>query len=319
MTLKLAHLVVVTPRRCGLYETSRELVSALRKHGVDSRIYDPKESNEHHPGGTEDRGAVFCDRGWADQADVIVNHSGLGAHFEKADKPIVMVIHGRPRSSFLIERRDHTPIYSYHYHKNSDKRFKAAVTFWPEHVGYHRVMLPDIPIRYVQPPVDLEAWTPNGPKGYGFHGKAGRLNFVCVDPWRDDIDPYGPVNAFALWARRYPGSKLHIYGAGKLDSAWSALLKRVKDDGNLGEVKHWVTGLDNVFRAADCLLSPQTIYTRSIREAMACGCPVQRVNGTLHIDPTQLPSRTATRQLAETLFAPAHTAKQFEEVIHGCI
>ena len=121
--MKTAHAAVITPRRCGLYETTRELVVGLRRQGVDARIVDPRgDKNELRPEGTEDRGAPFADESWIDEADVIVNHSGLG-EWEKSKTPQILIAHGRPRSSFISEATGSTPIYSYHYAKNKSENF----------------------------------------------------------------------------------------------------------------------------------------------------------------------------------------------------
>lgn len=315
--MKLAHIAIITPGQCGLYETTRELVSALRKQGVDSRICDP--TTEKHG---EDRGALFANLDWAETADLLVNHSGLGSRMEATTIPVVHVLHGRPRSSFLLEMGGKTTVVSYHYHKNRDARWKAAVTFWPEHVPYHEVMWPDKPIHVVQPPVDLERWTPEGPSGYAWHGMGGDFNVVCTDAWRQDTDPYSAVHAFALCARKASGWKLHIYGASKILRAWAPLLKRIQDDGNLGQVTGWVSGLANVYRAANLMITPHTIHTRAVREAMACGCPVQRINCDLRTASVFRPASGARQQSrldAETMFDPAVTARQFKEICDGCL
>jgi hypothetical protein len=154
--LRVAHLTVCTPKKCGLYETTRELVTGLRARGVDSRLVDPtKDTNKLYPTGTEDRGALLADMDWALTADVLVNHSGYdGTPVAETNQPIVHVAHGRPKSSFMTEAAGGTPIYSYHFTKNADPRFKAVVTFWPEHLPYLEVMFPDKPIHFVQSSVD---------------------------------------------------------------------------------------------------------------------------------------------------------------------
>ena len=315
--MKLAHIAIITPGRCGLYETTRELVAALRERGVDSRICDPLKPQEG-----EDRGALFADLDWAEKADLLINHSGLGDRMEATSVPVVHVLHGRPRNSFLLELGGKTPIYSYHHHKNGDARWKAIVTFWPEHEPYHRVMWPDTPIHVVQPCVDLERWTPDGLSGYAWHGMGGKFNVVVTDAWRQDIDPFNAVNAFALEARKRTGWKLHLYGVSKQLGPWAPLLKRIQDDGNLGQVAGWVSGLDNVYRAADLLITPHTINTRAVREAMACGCPVQRINCDLRtatITESYKDARQDARKVAETMFNPAVTARQFKEICDGCL
>jgi glycosyltransferase involved in cell wall biosynthesis len=314
--MRLAHSVIVTPGRCGLYETTRELVTGLRKLGVDSRMYDPGDM-KLHPGGEEDRGAKFCDLEWAKSADILVNHSGLKGELDKTDTPVIHVAHGRPRASFLSELKGGPPVYSYHYQKDKDPRFKTVVTFWPEHKPYHEVMWPNTPVQCVTAPVDLKAWSPDGPSGYDCHGKCGDSNIICTDVWRDDADPFEVINAFALFAKEHIGAKLHMYGTSLKMGGISALLKSIQDQGNLGEVLPWVTGLANVYRAADLLITPHTIAVRSIREAMACGCPVAKME-TMDIekfaeqmDMHRAWDRGSVRAHAEGQFDSAETAKEF--------
>jgi glycosyltransferase involved in cell wall biosynthesis len=320
--IKVAHMTVVTPGRCGLYETTRELVANLRAQGVDSRLVDPtRDKNKLHPSGDGDRGALFGSMEWALGADVIANHSGYdNTPLEKTAQPVIHIAHGRPRSSFLSEAKGSTPIYSYWYQRSKDRRFAAIVTFWPQHAPYLQVMFPEHPIHVVQSSVDLKAWTPDGPAGYQFHGKRGKINIVLTDAWRDDIDPFEPLHAAALFAREVKGTKIHVYakpaGAQK---GWSAVLKRIQDDGNLGELQGWTLGLANVYRAASFLLTPQVIDTRSVREAMACGCPVVRMPNLEGWRQRMLQGlmsdRNGVRVVAEAEFDPVKTARQFKQVI----
>jgi glycosyltransferase involved in cell wall biosynthesis len=318
--VKAAHSCVISPGRCGLYETTRDLVAGLRARGIDSRLVDPtRDTNKLYPTGTEDRGAPFADIEWAKQSDVIVNHSGLGEELEKTTQPIVHVAHGRPRSSFLTEAGGGTPIFSYHYAKDKDPRFKAVVTFWPEHEPYLKVMFPSKPVHVVQASVDLNAWTPGEAK-YDFRGKKGAINVVCSDPWRDDIDPFIPLHAFALWAREMRGAKLHLYCKPAKIPGFAAIIKRIQDDGNMGELQGWVQGLQHIYRAADFVLTANEIDTRTVREAMACGCPVVRVTSKLNGFRTSIAqaldsSRDEVRQQAVKRFDSKETARQFEQVL----
>jgi glycosyltransferase involved in cell wall biosynthesis len=324
--MRVAHMTVVTPGRCGLYETTRELVANLRALGIDSRLVDPtKEKNKLYPQGEDDRGALFADMDWALGADLIANHSGYDkTPVEKTNQPVVHVAHGRPRSSFLSEAKGSTPIYSYWYQRNQDPRFAAIVTFWPQHAPYLETMFPGKPVHVVQSSVDLTAWTLDGPSGYGFHGKKGKVNIVCTDAFRDDVDPFVPLHAAALFAREMPGTKVHVYAKpSTATKGWNAILKRIQDDGNLGEVCGWTLGLANVYRAASFLLTAQEIDTRSVRESMACGCPVVRMP---NLDPGWkdkmltglMTDRAGVRMVAEHLFDPKQTAQQFARVL-SCV
>lgn len=320
--MKVAHLTLVTPGACGLYETTRELVAGLRQLGVDSCIVDPLQStNKKHPGGIEDRGARFAEMSWAIKADVIVSHSGIGKALEATNQPLIHVAHGRPRSSFLNK----TEVYSHMYIRNREERCRAVVTFWPEHEPYLQVMFSNTPIHLIQAPVDLETWTPAGPRNYKFHGHSGHINLVCVDMWRDDIDPFFVLNAYALWAREVPGAKLHLYGLEEKQKQ-SALLTTMKTDKTLGTVQGFVSeGLSNVYRAATATITSQTIDTRGVREAMACGCPVIRIPGpNLNGFRAQFwegitRSRKAIRQEAEQRFSPEKTAMQFHQLLQSVL
>lgn len=319
--MKVAHLAIITPRKCGLYETTRELIKGLRDLEVDSRLVDPlPHKNPVGWKGDEDRGAIVADLEWAKKADVLVNHSGLG-DLEDIGIPIVHVAHGRPRHSFLSETSGSTPIYSYHYHNNYKDNFKAVVTFWRQHRPYLKVMYPDKQVYCVQSPVDLDFWTP-GPSNYDFGGQRGDINIVCTDAFRDDVDCFDPLNAFALWARKYPGAKIHVFGKPKNMRGWGALFKRIQQDGNLGLVQGWAAELKHVYRAADLVLTAHDIDVRTVRESMASGCPVYRVKDTGNhrgITDALNRNRKDVRILAQRLFNPTVTARQFKEILEDAL
>jgi len=269
--MKIAHMAIVSPRRNGLYETVRDLVEAERTLGMDARIVNPEKDSPS----AEDRGTPIADAQFAKHVDVVVNHSGMGI-YEDLDKPIIHVMHGRPRSSFLLEITGKSKVYSALFSRRSDPKYRVFVTLWEEYLAHWRVILPPEKIKYIPPPVNLSEWTPSGPRGYGFHGKGGTINVVCSDPWRLDKDPYEVINAFAIFAESHPGAKFHLYGADKTRTkkAWLVLFSALNMRGGLGEVHGWVKGLDNVYRAADILVTPHRIATRSVRESLACGCSV---------------------------------------------
>jgi len=96
------------------------------------------------------------------------------------------------------------------------------------------------------------------------------------------------------------------------------LIKRVQMDGNMGLVQGWASDLRTVYRAADLTLTAHNIDVRTVRESMACGCPVARIQD---IDDYGIinkglnMNRAHARQKAERLFDPAATAKQFKAVL----
>ena len=213
--MKVAHTAVVTPHRAGLYETTRDLVAAERKLGLDARIIDPTKEQQG-----EDRGAPFAPESFAQECKVIINHSGLSANLNQMNLPIIHVLHGRPYGSFLLEQQGKIAIYSYLRRVGNDARFKLFVTMWPDFVSHWTMLLPKHKIRCVTAPVDLERWQPDGPTGYNFHGHKGKTNVVCSDMWREDKTPYHVIHAFLLFASSSEGAKLHIYGAPQKGAAW---------------------------------------------------------------------------------------------------
>jgi len=280
--MKLAHTAIVTPHRAGLYETVRDLVSAERALGVDAVIIDPQSA-------PEDRGVPIGTAFDPKNFDVIINHSGLGKYEELAkDTPIIHCLHGRPESSFQLEVVGRVAVYTFVKTMSLRPNYKMWVTFWEDYMPYWELLLPVNKLRLITAPVDTKAWTPDGPSGYKFGGKGGEINVVCADMWREDKTPYHIIHCFCEFAKTNPGSKLHLYGVQR-NSAINVLLGQVEERGWLGEVTGYVTGLDNVYRAATMAISTHRIATRSIREALACGCPVVHANGsakgTDHADP----------------------------------
>lgn len=333
MTIAAAHLVVVTPGRCGLYETTREMAAGLRRAGVDSRMYDVSGFGAKHPVykspdavPAHDRGVpIEQDLAWALNADVLVSHSGYeGTPFDHTQQPIVHVAHGRPLSAYVGEVAGTHPIYSYHGRANADPRVKSVVTFWPQHVAYHEVMFPDTPVFHVQSSVDLDFWRPGLDPAHDWNveggGAAGWLNAVITDGWRDDIDPFNALNAWTLWARRHPGARVHLYGKPFPAPGTDAILEQMMKDRIVGEFRPWQpqTYLRRVYNSADCLITPHEIDTRAVREALACGCPVVRVGNDLQFSPPNM-SRAAAREEAERRFNPAMSAAQFKVILERAV
>ena len=339
--MKIAHIVRVTPHRAGLYETARELAEGLRDLGHHAFMIDPVQnylSITNMLLDPIDRNVPIHEPALAEEADLLINHSGLSGELNQLDKPIIHMLHGRPYSSFILEQTGKIAIYSYWRKVAGDPRFKAFVTFWPSFVPYFQNILPPEKVHAIPAPVDLEAWTPEGPDGYQFHGNSGNPNVVCTDLWREDIDPYHIINAFMYFADRLSGAKLHIYAAPQKGTAWGILKATLREKGYLGECVGIVKGLDNVYRAADVMITPHCIATRSIREALACGCQVvsgpsgkytpyqahpedlkyyagminQAYNdlGKTHPDTVHL-----NRSVAEEHFDPENTADQFNAII----
>jgi glycosyltransferase involved in cell wall biosynthesis len=269
-----------------------------------------------------------------------VSHSGLGKAFAQTRKPVIHMLHGRPYSTFLLEQMGKIAVLSYLQRIRQDRRFRGFVTFWPEFLDYWSLFVPEKKLFVIKPPVDLGIWTPDGPNGYQFHGELGRVNVVCADVWRHDIDPFHVIMAYRLYAEDNPGAKLHVYAAPDASpepatsSGWN-LVRRLMGD-SLGEVCGFVKGLDNVYRAADVMITPHRIATRSVREALACGCSVVMAPGNTYTDyvaepedlryyatmismAVQCGDKNTNRAAAQRCFSSERTAVEFLEMVDRVI
>ena len=87
----------------------------------------------------------------------------------------------------------------------------------------------------------------------------------------------------------------------------------------MGMVVGWAKGLEHVYRAADCTITAHQIDVRTVREAMACGCPVVRITDIENtgVDAALKSDRNYIRKQAEQRFNPETTAKQFREILDG--
>jgi glycosyltransferase involved in cell wall biosynthesis len=257
-----------------MYETVRELVAEERKQGVDAWIYDPRTHGDPAnaaPAWTEDRGVCTVPKRFLPTADLFVSHSGLeGPPFEQLSIPRIHVAHGRPNSSYRIERSGQTPIYTCYAQMHNDPRWKMMVTFWPGYEQYLGMLFPDV--RVVPAFVDLDHWMPGSVDPYDFAGKGGEKNVAVTDIWRKDKDPFFVLHAMRLLYERRSDIKVHVYGLDPNDQKGAAVLViQLREIGALGDVKPLVQDLRPVYEAADCVATPHTIATRVVRETLAMG------------------------------------------------
>lgn len=298
--MKIVHVAPFTPHQCGLYETAREMIEYENKNGVEAYLYDPRPSEKElkeiykdHPeqqenpnmiprakDWSEDRGICTVPFSVLEKCDYIISHSGLNPKILKLNKPFIHIAHGRPYSSFLIERDKETPIYTFYATMNEEPNFKACVTLWKEFVPYLELLFGKGNVESIESSVDLNRFKINLEQEYDFHGFKDDINFVCTDIWRKDKDPYHVINAFYHFINKYDinDAKLHIYAAHDIQG-WKVLINKLKNENIIGAVLPAINGIENIYQAADCLLTPHKIATRSIREALACGASVVAGHG----------------------------------------
>lgn len=260
--MKIAHSLVIAPGLCGLYESAKEIILAERAMGHDAFPVEPDGASlgKSDPELSK-RGVVPYD------TDVIIDHSGCDKSMLDSDIPIVHLRHGRPLSTFLIEHKGGIKAYSNLAAIGRNPRYVAVATMWQEHVPYLRELM-GCSIGYIPAPVDLEKFSPDGPR-HDFGGRGGKNNYVIADMWRDDCCPFDAVQSFM--EIKGPDDKLHVYGIQKSSSAMTAMLKMVGK--SLGEVG-WAKNMAPIYRSADRVITCSNIATRVVREALACGCPV---------------------------------------------
>jgi glycosyltransferase involved in cell wall biosynthesis len=329
----IAHIAAIHPHRTGLYGTARDIVKAERALGHDARLVDPTKPREGEVDGVRVSGHQ-----WACKADAWVSHSGLRKHLQSDGHPTVMMLHGRPYSSYLLGLLDKTHVYDHVLTIVKQDDYKAFVTLWAEFLPYWKHLVPNGALRALNAPVSLDEWTPDGPSGYGFHDKGGAINVVIADQWREDKNPHECIHAFSIYADMVKGARLHIYGAPVKDKGFPCILRPLAKRGVLGEAQGFVKGLDNVYRAADVLITPHRIATRTVREALACGCQVVMAPGNDYTPYTAEPHdieafakqidiavglakthpderREANRASATKHFDPAHTAQGLIDIL----
>lgn len=380
--LRIGHVVPCTPKRCGMYETVKELVLAERKAGIKAFVIDPRPSlhelRERADGRTiRQKAKVHCPNcdqdvdvvireglldhrppAWIEvggvcvappdqigECDVVVSHSGLSEQIKaichKQQIPWVHLAHGRPNSSYRLERDDANPVYTSYYQMRDDPLCRGLITLWPGFEAYWELMYPTV--YQFQPFVNLAYWKPL-PTDYDFGGKGaadGAPNVVCGDIWRLDKDPFHVVNAFAQFAKVCPGAKLHLYAltTEKANTGRDTILKALEERGVLGEVRGVVPNIREIWNAGDIMITPHKIATRTVREALACGTQVVAGVGnpytTYTADEEDLDAyaaamvrawrdlqergeyrKTINRERAERAFDGSVTARQFIELFH---
>jgi len=256
--MRFAHFGKFAPNQSGQYETVKDLIRAERDAGYEAHFIDfDGKSNI----GLKDDWLETENMDVARDCDLLFRHSLLPKKIQALGKPTIMTLHGRPESSFLLEHKKIVPVIS-----EARKHKGPFLTFWPELVWYWEAIL-GRKVFYMPAPVDLNKYNPEGKK-HKFK-PSGKPNIVVMDMWREDVTPFNVIFAAARFLEQYaPDGRIHIYGCPENKAMLN--LKRAEA---LGEVFGTVKGLENVYRAADFMVTPQVIATRTVREAMASGCP----------------------------------------------
>lgn len=282
--MRIAHCVTVSPNRCGLYGTARDLVSSEIKFGldagfIDAGIVDPNTPIVNgvitgYPKIVDKEMAVRTTE-WGRDADCYVRHSFIPVEWQNKGKPLIMAMHGRPESSFRLEQQGILAAMSTFYKRGLDKRYLAFWCFWPEYIDIWKTIIPEEKLFYIPAPVDLIYYNHNKPKrDLGTH--SGSPNILIADIWREDITPFNMIFAAHKFQQKYcKTAKIHIVALqGKNLKAMSGILNGIKKDGALGSISYMTKDIIGWYRAADIFITPHVIATRTVREPLACGVPI---------------------------------------------
>ncbi len=275
--MKVAHFAAYTPHAAGQYGTVRDLVLAEQAKGIDAGFVNcglGKGGKAVSKAISTNNGMQVHDDRWALDADIIVRHTCLTGRIEHSGKPIVMCLHGRPESSWMIEFLDVMQCFRLVITKAKEHNYVAGVTFWDEFLPIWKMYMPDFDLHYVPATVDTDFNNPEGKK-HDFGKWSGSPNIVVADKFRHDISPFNVMMAAARFKDEMcPTAKLHCYGIPVDKGKGEFLAKGLKNNGCLGQAHSTVANLDEIFRSADMLITPHVIATRVIREALASGLPV---------------------------------------------
>ncbi len=275
--MKVAHFAGHHPHACGQYHTVKDLVLAEQAKGINAGfvqcITDAKGQVKSAPDFKDGELKIYNDR-WAIDADIIVRHTCIPQYIEHSGKPIIMCLHGRPESSYMLEWLDVMAVWNLVIMKANDTRnYEAAVYFWEEYRDIWETYMPIEKLHFVPAMVDLDKFNPKGTK-FDFTKWAGRPNIVVADKFRHDITPFNVMQAAAKFQKEQcPEAKMHCFGLPPAKKS-NVLIRGLSKSGVMGKAHTNVRNLDEIFRGADMLITPHVIATRVIREALASGLPI---------------------------------------------
>lgn len=345
--MRIAHFAEVAPNRCGLYATTRDLIVAEKLIGIDAGVVDATviKNEPMYNGKLEiypkitDSSLKTKDIDWAMKADVFMRHSLLPVCVQNIGKPLVMAVHGRPESSYRLEESNTIPVISTYQKRGADKRYKAFTVFWQEYMSFWSTIIPKEKLFYIPAPVDLKYYAPFG-KPFQFGENNGNPNILICDIWRDDVIPFNMILAGLEFQQKYcKTAKIHLLAVqGKILQVLAPILKGVKEFGALGAICGQTKEINEFYAAADMVITPHVIATRTVREPLACGVPVVAGSGNKYTPYTANPMDTVAfakaingcwedlrddgktvreyaRKTAETCFDLERTGKAMKEML----
>lgn len=296
--MRVAHCVTVSPNRCGLYGTTKELVKAERLVGIDAGVIDVVVSKgeplingklEGYPR-LRDEDLIPKTIQWARKADIFVKHTYIPMELQTLGKPLMLALHGRPESSYQLEMSGQVNVLSHVQKRAAEDRYKGFLCFWPQFLAFWSFIVPKEKLFYVPAPIDLDYYRPKG-EVFDFKEFGGSPNILISDIWREDVTPFNLLDAATVFQQNHcKAAKVHILTIqGRRLKVISGILAGMKRLGALGIIRPMLKNISDFYRAADIVITPHIISTRSVREPLACGTPVVAGYGNMYTPYTANP------------------------------
>ncbi len=288
--VSIGHFANFCPHSNGMVSTVIDLIKAERLAGYDAQFIDwgstPQYGQYCSREGLTYEDITTVGLSWAiEHADILYLHSNIPDKVKATGKPIIVAMHGRPEYSFELERQKRGSCLNLYHTLDKDPQVAAFVSFWEEHIPQWELILSGAkPIFYIPATVNLDKFNPDEPK-YNFGPDSGTPNILLADVWREDLTPFNCLMACAKFIEDYcPQGKVHVFGLSKPNesTAYANIFNPLKRKGIVGQTHGLVTNIEEVYRAADFMVTPQVIATRTVREALASGCPVIADEGNRH-------------------------------------
>jgi glycosyltransferase involved in cell wall biosynthesis len=297
--MKIIHFAPFAPNGCGLYEAARDMYVADQRSGHEVHFIDTGTivNDVHTPGtpGKEDaRGGTTLttvDPSEALNANLLIAHTGVPDPWIAPNQaPILWILHGRPAACFKPEQFNKGASYTLMRNLAQWPRVKKLISFWPYHTKFWKPIIPDSKLYTLSaPPIDEARFSSIGPT-HDYTIMGGKYNIMLAESWREDVDIYEIAHGVIELAKQRNDVKFHFYAMETPLRCWEFILQELRSLNALGEVWARRPNMEEVYRAADILLSPQRIATRTVGEAVSCGTPVVAMSGCVGASETMKPS-----------------------------
>ena len=277
--MRVAHWSSWGPGISGMYHTTKDLVLAERRLGIEAELL-----ALHAPaGGLRDGDFEAAPYAFADVADVYVLHARIEPPYYGDGTPTVFLMHGHPLYSWQVEayrteEGNANPWTTTLFYLSDLEHVHRFVTLWPSQLPYWDVLLGPGQrerLRCVSRGVDLsKRFVPDGERA----ALRGRPALLIADSWRLFKDVLAPLFACARVHQLDHDALVTLVGTPPAGSVVGQALRSTIQGSELHravaevhEVRH---DIERYYRAADILVTSVRGDSRVVLEALACGCDV---------------------------------------------